>query len=127
LLVHRLSSGVGAMSAEQALRLATRGGARLFGRDDIGSLELGKAADCILIDLNQIGFAGALHDPLAAVVFCGSSHIVHTAIVNGNIVVRNGRLTRVDEQNIIEKVNSLGAEMVRRATRRTGIDVLKHR
>lgn len=127
LLVHRLSSGVGAMSAEQALRLATRGGARLFDRDDIGSLELGKAADCILIDLNQIGFAGALHDPLAAVVFCGSSHIVNTAIVNGEIVVRNGRLTRVDEHSIIEKVNSLGAEMVRRATRRTGTDVLKHR
>jgi 8-oxoguanine deaminase len=118
LLLHRVSAGIGAMSAEQALRLATRGGAQLFGRTDIGSLEVGKAADCILINLNQIGFAGALHDPLAAVVFCGSSHVVHTVIVNGQIVVRDSRLTRADERNIVEKVNRLGGDMVSRATKR---------
>lgn len=123
MLVHRVNSGVDAMSAQQALWLATRGGARLFGRDDIGSLEVGKAADCILIDVNQLGFAGALHDPLAAAVFCGSSHIVHTAIVNGQLVVRDGRLTSVDEYAIIEKVNRLGAEMVGRASKHSGTDV----
>ena len=58
------------MTARQAMQIATRGGAAVIGGDDIGSLEPGKCADFFAVDLNQLNYAGALHDPLAALVFC---------------------------------------------------------
>jgi cytosine/adenosine deaminase-related metal-dependent hydrolase len=122
MLVHRYASGVTAMPARKALQLATRGSASLLGRDDIGSLEPGKAADMILVDLNRLGYAGALHDPVAAIVFAGDSHIVDTSIVNGKIVVKNGKLVFAQEMEIIQKANQAAQEMVSRARRKTHID-----
>jgi cytosine/adenosine deaminase-related metal-dependent hydrolase len=57
------------MSARQALEIATRGGAAVLGRDDIGSLAVGKCADLFAINLNRLDYAGALHDPVAAALF----------------------------------------------------------
>ena len=122
LLTHRYASGVASMPARKALQLATRGSASLLGRNDIGSLEPGKAADLILIDLNQLGYAGALHDPVAAVVFAGDSHIVDTSIVNGKVVVRNGKLVFAQEMDLIQKANQIAMEMVAKAHRKTHID-----
>ncbi len=122
LLTHRHASGVSSMPARRALQLATRGSASLLGRNDIGSLEPGKAADLILIDLNQLGYAGALHDPVAAVVFAGDSHIVDTSIVNGKVVVRNGKLVFAQEMDLIQKANQIAMEMVAKARRKTHID-----
>lgn len=122
LLIHRYFSGVDSMSAEDVFSIATRGGARLLGRDDIGSLEEGKAADLAIFDLRQLSYAGALHDPLAALLFCGMSHRAHTVIVNGEIVVSNGKLVAVDEAEVVDSVNRISREMVERATARTGID-----
>ena len=69
------------MTARQALELATRGGAAVLGRTDIGSLEAGKCADLIAFNLNRLDYAGALHDPVAALVFCAPQpvdwNIVH--------------------------------------------------
>jgi 8-oxoguanine deaminase len=97
-------TGVGLMSARAALRLATRGGAAVLGRSDIGSLEVGKCADFFAINLNRLDYAGALHDPVAAAVFCQPVKADYT-IVGGKFVVREGRLVTADEQKLVEKHN----------------------
>ncbi len=106
LLLHRLAAGVDAMTADQALCLATRGGASVFRRNDIGILAPGMAADIALFDLNHLGYAGALHDPVAALVLCGFSHRAHTVLVNGRVVVRAGSLVGADEQTIVREMNA---------------------
>ena len=92
------------MSAREALWLATRGGAAVLGRSDIGSLEPGKCADFFAVNLNRLDFAGALHDPLAAVVFCHPVRVDHT-VVGGKAVVREGQLVPVDERSLVERHN----------------------
>ncbi len=93
------------MTARDALRLATRGGAAVLGRSDIGSLEAGKCADFFAINLNTLDLAGgAVHDPLAAVVFCQPRRVDYT-VVGGRFIVREGRLTTVDEPTLAEKHN----------------------
>ena len=77
------------MTAREALELATIGGAKVLGRSDIGSLEAGKCADFFSLDLDTIGYAGALHDPVAAVLFCAPQQARHT-VVHGRPVVRDG-------------------------------------
>lgn len=121
-LVHQLYHGVGSLTAEDVLWLATRGGAQVLGRDDIGSLEVGKAADIVLVDVSQLAFAGALHDPALALVTCGVSQVVDTVIVNGRIVVQNGRLTTIDEEAIARQAQTASERMIREARARTGID-----
>ncbi|MCX7765878.1 MAG: amidohydrolase family protein, partial [Candidatus Sumerlaeia bacterium] len=126
MLVHRARKGASAMSARQALKLATMGGAAVLGRQDIGSIAPGKAADLMLINLNRLDYAGALSDPVSAVVHCGDSFIVDTVIINGRIVAQEGKLKTVDEQKITEMANKISREMIARASQRTGIDFLQH-
>ncbi|MCG2675998.1 amidohydrolase family protein, partial [bacterium] len=97
----------------------------VLGRDDIGSIEVGKAADIILIDIKNLGYAGGMHDPIAAILFSGNSHIVDTTIVNGKILVQNGKLLNLDEEKVISRANKIASEMLKRASKRTGIDYLK--
>jgi 8-oxoguanine deaminase len=92
------------MTARQALYLATRGGADVLGRSDIGSLEVGKCADFFAINLNRLDYAGALHDPVAAAVFCHPVCANHT-VVGGRFVVREGYLVTVDDIRLVEKHN----------------------
>jgi 8-oxoguanine deaminase len=92
------------LTARQALEVATLGGASVLGRSDIGSLEEGKCADLIAIDLNHLDYAGALHDPLAAVVFCASRQ-VDWNIVHGQPVVEAGRLLTVDVPELVTRHN----------------------
>jgi cytosine/adenosine deaminase-related metal-dependent hydrolase len=94
----------GLMSARQVLELATRGGAAVLGRDDVGSLEPGKCADFFAVDLEQLDFAGGLHDPLAALVFCAPLKAAHT-VVGGRFIVKDGRLLTLDVPTHIEKHN----------------------
>lgn len=115
LLLHRVHTGADAMTAEQVLEMATRGSARLLGRLDIGSLELGKAADIAIFDLNKLEYTGALSDPLAALIFSGINHEVDTTIVNGEIVVRSGKLAHVDETEIIQKGNQIASKLLKKA------------
>lgn len=106
MLLARLNSGIkGAsrsapdapplMTARQALSIATRGGAAVLGRKDIGSLEVGKCADFCAIDLNKLDYAGALEDPVAAVVFCAPLKVDFT-VVGGQAVVRDGQFVKFD-------------------------------
>ncbi len=92
------------MSAREALRLATRGGAAVVGRSDIGSLEVGKCADFLAINLNRLDYSGALHDPVAAVVFCHPVRADYT-VIGGRFVVREGQLVTINEHTLVEKHN----------------------
>ncbi|MBM4465365.1 MAG: 8-oxoguanine deaminase [Chloroflexi bacterium] len=115
MLLQRVQKGAGALSAQQALEMATLGGAAVLGRDDIGSLEAGKAADFIAIDLNRLEYAGALHDPLAALIFCAPAK-VDLSVINGRIVVDGGRLGGFDLGEIVACHNRISRQMVERAT-----------
>jgi cytosine/adenosine deaminase-related metal-dependent hydrolase len=99
------------LTARQALELATRGGAAVLGRDDIGSLEVGKCADFIAIDLDRVEYAGGLHDPLAALVFCAPVNI-SLSYVHGKPVVLEGELVTVDLPPIIERHNHAAKRLV---------------
>jgi cytosine/adenosine deaminase-related metal-dependent hydrolase len=115
LLLNRLavSPGVGSgpqMTARQALQLATLGGARVLGRDDIGRLAPGLAADFVAYDLNRIEFAGALHDPVAAVVMCAPVTVDHSW-VGGRRVVQDRRLTGLELEGLVEEHNRLAARL----------------
>jgi 8-oxoguanine deaminase len=109
-----VSPGIGSgplMTARQALEMATVGGARVLGRDDIGRLAPGMAADLISIDLNRVEFAGALHDPVAALVMCAPATVDHSWIA-GREVVRDGTLVGVDQERLVEDHNRLAATLV---------------
>lgn len=92
------------MTARQALELGTRGGAAVLGRTDIGSLEPGKCADFFAVRLDQMTFAGGLHDPVAALIFCAPVNTEYT-IVGGKYVVKEGRLATLDDVQLIERHN----------------------
>jgi cytosine/adenosine deaminase-related metal-dependent hydrolase len=117
LLMQRAFYGADALSATQALELATLGGASVLRRDDIGSLEPGKAADLIGYDTRRLSFAGGLFDPLAALVLCDAGP-VDLSIINGKIRVEGGRLTGVDLLALIKRQNKLAAQLLARAERR---------
>lgn len=93
-----------ALTARDALEIATRGGARVLGRDDIGSLAPGMAADFIAINLDRPALAGALHDPVAALIFCHIDRVDYS-FINGRKVVDNGVLTTVDLPMLIARHN----------------------
>lgn len=100
------------MTARQALRLATRGSAEVLGRDDIGSLEVGKCGDFFAVNLQQLAFSGALHDPLAAIVFCAPVNADYT-VVGGKFIVKEGRLQTIDLNPHLEKHNQRAARLLR--------------
>jgi cytosine/adenosine deaminase-related metal-dependent hydrolase len=92
------------MTARQALEIATRGSAAVLGRKDLGSLEPGKCADFLAINLNRLGYAGALHDPVAAAVFCAPAGVDYL-IVGGKMIVKEGQLVNLDLPHLIERHN----------------------
>ena len=77
--------------------IATLGGAKVLNRDDIGALKPGMAADIVMFDMNQIGFLGALHDPVAALVFCTPANVA-CSVIHGRVVVRDGRCVTIDTE-----------------------------
>jgi cytosine/adenosine deaminase-related metal-dependent hydrolase len=99
------------MTARHALELATRGSAAVLGRKDIGSLEPGKCADFFAININNLNYAGAIHDLVAAVVFCSPVQADYTA-VGGRLVVSEGRLTAIDLPILIEKHNQASLRLL---------------
>ncbi len=101
------------MSARDALALATRGGAQVLGRSDIGHLAVGMCADMALFDLDTLGFAGgAVHDPVGALVLCASAQAAWV-VVNGRVVVREGGMTALDLRLIVSRHDALAAALVR--------------
>jgi cytosine/adenosine deaminase-related metal-dependent hydrolase len=112
MLLQRVGRGAKAMTAREALRLGTRGGASVLGRDDIGYLAPGMAADCVGVRLDSLAMAGgAVHDPLAALVFCRPPNVDFT-IVNGKPLVEHGAFTALDIERVIAQHNELARVMV---------------
>jgi cytosine/adenosine deaminase-related metal-dependent hydrolase len=110
-VAHGPVKGPSALTAREVLEIATRGGAQVLGRDDIGVLAPGMAADVVGVPLDEIGVAGAGHDPLAALFFC---HVPRVAwsVVGGRVVVRDGRLVTLELPRLIERHNRLAAQLV---------------
>ncbi|MDO8903621.1 8-oxoguanine deaminase [Hydrogenophaga sp.] len=105
------------MTARDALHLATRGGAKVMGRSDIGHLAVSMCADLALFDLRSLSFAGgAVHDPVASLLLCASPQAAYT-VVNGRVVVREGQLTTVDLGPLIERHNRLAMQLAEAARR----------
>lgn len=111
MLLQRVGLGPSAMSARQALELATVGGARVLGRDDIGSLAPGMAADFAAFDLRGANMAGSLHDPVAALVLCAPER-ASWVVIDGRIVVEEGRIATIDMGPVLERHNRLARELV---------------
>ena len=107
--------GPSEMTARDALAIATRGSAEVLGRKDIGQLAPGMCADMALFDLRTLGFAGgAVHDPVASLLLCASPAAAWT-VVNGRVVVREGRLATVDLGPLVERHNRLAIELANAA------------
>jgi 8-oxoguanine deaminase len=115
MLLARLASALGGaslsspqapalMTARQALELATLGGASVLGRDDIGALEAGKCCDFAAFRLDSLAFAGGLHDPVAALVFCAPQQ-VDTLVVGGKVIAQDGQMKTIDIPRLVEKHN----------------------
>lgn len=102
-LLHRLNSSHEAPDGYEILKLATRGSAALLGRNDIGSLEVGKCADLFLVDRRRLELVGATYDPKCVLATVGLRGPVDYTIVNGEITVQGGRLVRIDEAKCAEK------------------------
>lgn len=99
------------MTARKALEVATSGGAAVLGRSDLGSLEKGKCGDLFAVNLNKLEYAGSLHDPVSALVFCSPVKVDYT-IVGGRVIVREGQLTTVDLPRLVERHNRAARRLV---------------
>jgi len=107
-----IDPGPAMLSARQALELATLGGAAVLGRDDLGSLSPGKCADFVALRLDRLEYAGALHDPVAAALFCTPTPAEHV-YVHGTPVVSAGELVNLDRARLIESHNRAARRLIR--------------
>jgi 8-oxoguanine deaminase len=99
------------MTARKALEIATLGGASVLGRNDLGSLEIGKCADLFAINLNKLEYAGGLHDPVSALIFCAPVRVDYT-IVAGKMIVIDGNLIKLDLPVLVERHNRAARRLV---------------
>lgn len=109
LLLQRVARGADAMSAREALEIATLGGARVLGRDDLGSLTVGQRADIAVWDMRGVEAAGSW-DPVAALVLCGPTRVKHL-IVEGREVVRDGQMVTLDLPRVLERQRRLATAL----------------
>ena len=109
MLLQRVANRADAMSAREALEIATLGGAQVLGRADLGSVELGKRADLAIWDMTGIEAAGSW-DPVAALVLCGPTR-VKGLIVEGREVVRDGRMVTLDLPEVLERQRQLAGRL----------------
>ena len=114
LLLQRVLGGAAAITTEDVFKIASRGGAAALGFPKCGMIEKGAAADLAVFNIDSLGYAGALSDPLAALIFCGYSHQTEYTIVNGKITVRNGSLTGFDEEKLTSEVNRIASDLRRK-------------
>lgn len=115
MLLQRVLGNPAAMTARQALEMATLGGAAVLGRDDIGALVPGMAADIIAFDLHTLPLAGAaVHDPVASLIFCFPQN-VNFSMINGSVLVEDGQINHVDVAMLSEEHNRAALSLLQRA------------
>ena len=112
LLLQRVLGTAQTLTGEEALWLATRGGASVLRRDDVGQLAPGMAADVVAFDLTRPGYAGAQHDPQAALLFCAPQP-VDLSIINGRIVVEDGELRTLALPLLVQRHNHISRRLLR--------------
>jgi cytosine/adenosine deaminase-related metal-dependent hydrolase len=111
LLLQRVQSGAGAMSAREMLEIGTLGGARVLGRDDIGALAPGMACDLVTVALDDTALAGAEDDPVAAMLLCQVPRVRHS-VVHGRVLVRDGELTTLDAPVLVRRHRALARQLL---------------
>ena len=104
-LLQRLRYSNHAITPEGMLRIATRGGAEILGRKDIGYLDKGMAADMFMLDTTRLQYVGTNKDPIALLATVGVNHPVDYTIINGKIIVQNGEIKTIDENKIVKEAN----------------------
>jgi cytosine/adenosine deaminase-related metal-dependent hydrolase len=114
MLLQRVVHGASAIGARDVLRTATRGGAEVLRRGNIGQIAPGFMADLAIYDTRSIDLAGTHSDPLAALVFCGPIKTTYT-IINGKLVVKDGQLTTTDLNTLLQKHRALSIDLVNSA------------
>jgi 8-oxoguanine deaminase len=112
MLLQRAGGSPSALTARQTLELATLGGASVLGRDDIGAIAPGMSADFIGYRVDTPAFAGAMHDPVAALVLCQPGN-VDFSMINGRIVVKDGALLTIDLPVVLERHNEISRRLIR--------------
>ncbi|MCX6087142.1 MAG: 8-oxoguanine deaminase [Caldiserica bacterium] len=113
-LLQRVKYGADALTSREALAMASMGGARVLRMDsDIGSIEVGKAADLIMWDLDTLEFAGGLHDPFTAPVMCDAKQ-VSLNMVNGKVLIENGQFTNIDVRALVARQNTIAEHLMAR-------------
>lgn len=111
MLLQRVLGGPEALPVREALEMATLGGARVLGRDDVGVIAPGMAADFVAFRLDQIMFAGAMHDPVAGLLLCLPPR-VDLSVINGRVVVQDGELQTIDLPVVIEQHNAISQRLI---------------
>ena len=114
-LLHRLTSSEKAPSGYQVLKMATRGSARLLGRTDIGQLSVGKCADFFLVDARRLELVGGAYSPADVLATVGLRGPVDYTVVNGRVVVKEGRLVTIDEGRVAADARKACADYLARA------------
>ena len=113
-LLHRLTSSEKAPSGYQVLKMATRGSARLLGREDIGQLAVGKCADLFLVDSRRLELVGGAYSPADVLATVGLRGPVDYTVVNGRVVVKEGHLVTIDEEKTAADArNACGAYLAK--------------
>ncbi len=127
LMLHRVNSAPDVepsrdwLTPYDGLLMATRDGAALLGRTDIGQLAPGKMADIAAFDLRRVAYAGGLADPLGGLLMAGSDSNAALTMVNGKVVVRDGKLVHLDEARLVSRTNAAAQRMLEQAEARTGM------
>jgi cytosine/adenosine deaminase-related metal-dependent hydrolase len=116
LLLPRIRYGTPALSARDVVELGTTGGAAALGFVTSGRIRTGWTADIAVFDVHRLEYAGALSDPLAALLFAGYNHGTAYTIVDGKVVVRDGALEGVDEEELFNRAHAESQRLVDRAT-----------
>jgi len=112
LLLARVKYGSTALDAREVFRMGSQNGARMLNFGGVGKLEPGWAADLACFDMSSIAYAGSLSDPIASLLFCGCDHTAKYTIVNGQVVVEDGKVCGVDEAELAQKANRISAHII---------------
>ncbi|MBN1551968.1 amidohydrolase family protein, partial [bacterium] len=118
-----VKKGANALTARQALGIATWGGAQILGYSELGWLAPGNPADIAIFRIDSLPYAG-IHDPIAGLIFAGNCHKADTVIVNGKLAVAGGKLVNIPEAMIMEHLERISRNLIAKAARKTGVDYM---
>ncbi|MEA1986845.1 MAG: 8-oxoguanine deaminase [Candidatus Marinimicrobia bacterium] len=120
MLISRLRKPKNWLSTEEILWMATVGGAKVLGRDDIGQIAENKCADITMISMDRLEYSGGQHDPAGAIIFGTAMSPVDYSIINGKVIVENGKIKNLDEKKLIAEHQKMSDELIIKAEKNTG-------